>query len=87
MQKTIIICEGCRNTKTHGQYYSLAYKSADFSVGKMEDYCGEGCLIRRLSMILSHIDNGIVAKCEIAPSEDELREKKVPKPILIQGTG
>jgi hypothetical protein len=86
MQKTIVICEGCRNTKTQGQYFSLAYKCADSSVGKMEDYCCEGCLIRRLSMVLSQIDNGIVAKCEIAPTEAELRQK-TPTPILIQGTG
>ncbi|MBW3625887.1 MAG: hypothetical protein KY468_21040 [Armatimonadetes bacterium] len=86
MQKTIVICEGCRNTKTHGKYFSLAYKTADSPVGKMEDYCSEGCLLRRLSMILSQIDNGIVARCEIVPTEAELQEK-TPKPILLQGTG
>ena len=84
-----MMCEGCRGTKSYGQYYSLAYKSAESPMGKMEDYCSEGCLLRRLSMILGQMDNGIVAKCDIVPRETELRDKlpQVPKPILISGTG
>ena len=86
MQKKIFICEGCRNTKTHGQYFSLAYKSPHSPLGKMEEYCSEGCLIRRLSILLSQIDNGIVAKCDIARAEAEPRQK-APVPILLNGTG
>lgn len=86
MQKQIMICEGCRNTKSRGQYYSLAYKSANSPLGKMEEYCSEGCLIRRLSILLSQIDNGIVARCDIARTEAEPRQK-TPLPILLNGTG
>ena len=86
MQKRIIICEGCRYTKTHGHYFSLAYKTAEAPMGRMEDYCSEGCLVRRMSMILSALDNGIIAKCNIAPREQEVSERIV-KPILVQGTG
>lgn len=86
MQKTIIICEGCRHKKTHGQYFSLVYKTSEFPMGKQEDYCSQGCLVRRLSMILSVLDNGILAKCDIISDEQEASEIK-PQPILITGTG
>jgi hypothetical protein len=86
MHKTVIICEGCRRTKLNGQYYSLAYKDSEAPSGKTEDFCSKGCLQRRLSLVLTGMDNCIIARCEIDPGNESAGDNAV-KPIVLSGSG
>jgi hypothetical protein len=86
MHKNVVICEGCRRTKLNGTFFSLAYKAPEEPNGKTEDYCSKGCLQRRLSLVLSTMDNCIIGRCEIEQTSADTEENAV-KPFVLSGSG
>lgn len=63
MQKMLVVCDECGRRIVKNEHFRITYKGLQAKgINEVEDLCNVGCLTRRLSRVLPHLDSFTVVK-------------------------